>query len=269
MKLKEIPVSLIETCKLSLLSAEKIKSKQGNEFPVVVSLTTIPYRLSKVHLVIRSVLSQSVRPRHIVLWINEDMQSQIPQSLKKLEGDIFQIRLTKLHCSHKKLIHSLELFENLPVVTCDDDVIYDNNWLKSLVETHQKYPDCVVAHRVRCIKYDDEGMLLPYKQWVCGDTKDEKFYLPIGSEGILYPAGQFSDLIRNDKLFLELAPKADDLWFKAVALVEGVGCKKVESPVKDTIPIMGTQKVSLKKENVSEDKNTSQWQALEKHFNLK
>ncbi|MFV0564913.1 MAG: hypothetical protein ACK5NB_03665 [Flavobacteriaceae bacterium] len=269
MKLKELPVSLWHTLKLKLISPSKIIYANGKEYPVVVSLTTIAYRLPKVHLVIKNILSQDLRPQHIVLWLNEGLSNQIPNSLKMLEGDIFKIKFTTLHCPHKKLIHSLELYKNLPIATCDDDVIYDRNWLFSLVKTHQNHPNEIIAHKVRCIKLKNDGSLLPYKYWNCSEEENSKYWLPIGEGGVLYPAGCFSDLVMNEKLFLKLAPKADDLWFKAVALAENIACRKVEIPVKKPIPIIGTQKISLKKENVGEDKNVVQWKNLEAHFNFK
>jgi len=268
MKLKELPESLFHTLKLKFFSLEKLTKKQRNELPVIVSLTTIPSRLEKVHITIRSILSQNPKPKKVVLWVNLDHKTLIPNSLKKLESEAFEIRFTHLHCSHKKLIHSLKDFPNFTIVTSDDDCIYRQGWLRSLYETHLKFPKHIIAHRIRCIKKDANGTYLPYKQWVCNAADNPKSMMAIGAEGVLYPPGIFPDVIFDEKRFLELAPKADDLWFKAVALSNNVMYKQAENAPKETIPIIGTQKISLKKENIDQDKNRTQWIALASHFNL-
>ncbi len=268
MKIKEIPISFYYSEKLKRLPIEKLAEASGNEIPVVVSLTTIPSRLSKVHITIRSILKQSPKPKKILLWINESHQHLIPQSLKKLESKLFEIHLTHLHCSHKKLIHSIKLFPNDTIVTSDDDCLYREGWLKSLYQTHTKNPKKIIAHRIRCIKKDQDGNYLPYKKWVCSGNENPKALMAIGAEGVLYPPKIFDETVFNEKLFLQLAPKADDLWFKAMALKQGVLYMKANNSPKDSIPLMGTQKISLKKENIDQDKNRSQWQALENHFNL-
>ena len=266
MKLKELPVSIFKTYDLKLRSSNKLKTVNGDEYPVVISLTTISFRLPKVHIVIRNILSQKTRPKHIVLWLNEHLKNDVPNSLKILEGDIFKIKFSPLDCPHLKLVESIKSFSDLPIITCDDDIIYSKLWLSSLIETYKEVPNKVIAHKVRCIKYNESGDLLSYKKWNCSGSESKKSWLPIGSEGVLYPPNLFSSLITNEDLFLKLAPKADDLWFKAVALSENIFVEKVKSPVKEAIPIMGTQKISLKKENVNEDKNVKQWQALQNYF---
>jgi len=68
--------------------------------------------------------------------------------------------------------------------------------------------------------------------------------------------------------FMKLAPKADDHWFKAMSLLKGTESRQLPVRPKEPIPVISTQEIALKKENVALDKNTEQWQALEDHFGL-
>ena len=61
MKLKEYPQSFFNTLRLLLIPVSKLNDK-SNSVPVIVSLTTIESRLGKVHITLRSVMSQSVKP---------------------------------------------------------------------------------------------------------------------------------------------------------------------------------------------------------------
>ncbi|WP_442845225.1 glycosyl transferase [Leeuwenhoekiella sp. H156] len=268
MKIKELPVSIGSSLYLKSLSKKKLKEPDADSLPLVVSLTAIPSRFKTLDIVIRSVLRQQRKPEKIVLWITKEHRKELPDNLKNLTGSIFEIRDSHLYCSHKKLIHSLEAFPDKPVVTCDDDVIYRQGWLDALYESHLENPQQIVAHRIRCIKTDKAGNALAYKRWNLDAACNPERFLPIGAEGVLYPPRVFSEQVQNEDLFLELAPKADDLWFKAIALKEGRSVRQALPKVKGAIPIIGTQKISLKSENVDQDRNRKQWDALSQYFGL-
>ena len=268
MKLKHLPESIFTSLKYRLTSTQKLIEPKGNELDVVVSLTAIPSRFRILDLTLASLFDQNPKPKYIYLWINEKHMDLIPRRVKKLEGEILKIRPTSLHTAHKKLIHSLKAHPNLPVVTCDDDVLYRKNWLNMLVESHKLHPKDVIAHRGRTISYDENNNLKPYEDWHFLPDAALELFIPIGVNGVLYPPKCFGELIHNDKLFMELAPKSDDLWFKAVQLVEGVKARKADESPKPPIPIPGTQKISLRNLNVKQGMNDIQWKNLIDHFNF-
>ncbi len=112
---------------------------------------------------------------------------------------------------------------------------------------------------------------MSYTDWRYNPSRDENsaMLLAIGGKGVLYPPYALDERYDKVDLFLELAPKADDLWFKAMELLQGTPVRLSRRPVPEPIPIARTQKVSLKKENIGGDKNKKQWQALEAYFSLK
>jgi hypothetical protein len=93
MKLKEYPISFINTLKLLSIPVEKLNDNK-NSIPVIVSLTTIASRLNKVHITLRSVMNQTVKPEKIILWINENDSDKIPPTLSKLTGKLLEIKFT-------------------------------------------------------------------------------------------------------------------------------------------------------------------------------
>ncbi|MFS4456244.1 hypothetical protein [Maribacter sp. 2304DJ31-5] len=270
MKLKEIPVSIFKSIALLTRPAHKIKVRSENEVPVIISLTSIPSRLHTLHLVIRSILDQTIHPKKILLWLNESLKNDIPKQLKILEGDLFEIKYSKLTCSHRKLIHTIQNYPDTTVVTCDDDFMYRSDWLQLLYKEHLKNPDRIIANQTRYITYNDEGDLLPYKQWKYSSDKvfNPDAVIPIGAEGVLYPAKVLSEKTTDVDLFLKLTPKADDLWFKAMGLLKKTRSILATEKAKTPIPILGSQKESLKKTNIGADKNREQWLAVTKYFDL-
>lgn len=266
--IKELPKSIIYSLQLSLLPSKLLLSKK-EELPVIVSLTSIPSRLKSLHLVIKSIFNQSHKPKKIILWLNNEMQNQLPAKLKKIQSDLFEIKYTDLKCSHKKLIHTLEMYPKHIIITCDDDLIYRKKWLINLYEEHLKFPTDVIGNVAKEIKFSDKGHYLPYNQWKYDkNNTSAKTLVPVGAWGILYPPNSLSEKIFNKDLFLKLTPTADDLWFKAMTLLNNTASRQSSNPPKEPIPIINTQKESLKKENVKNNKNDIQWQALSAHFQL-
>lgn len=268
MKLKELPESLWTAWKLKHIP---LKDLQGalQSAPVIVSLTSIPSRLDSLYLVIRSLLNQTTPPKKILLWLHKDLQQKISGNLKELLGERFEIHYVDATCSHRKLVHALELYPEETLVTCDDDLMYRPTWLERLYLDHIEFPRDVIAHECREIKYN-AGTLMPYKEWKtqtqAGVTST--WMMPIGYGGVLYPPGVlYKDVTRAD-LYLTLAPRADDLWFKAMSHLRGTVTRRSRQPGKKPIPIAGSQKVSLKHTNVRENGNFDQWQAICSHYDI-
>ena len=274
MKLKELPISLFQAVRLKW-TAPKHLLGASETIPVIVSMTTIPSRLGKLALVLRSLLQQTARPEKIVVWMHEPMKDQIPASVQALidspaVSDLIELCYTPLKCSHKKLIHTIEAYPEYPIVTCDDDFMYHKDWLNTLYQEHLIFPSHVIAQQIRSITRDENGGLKPYKQWRYRPDvdQDEKTFLAIGGKGVLYPKQALHPDFKDEKLFLRLAPKADDLWFKAMELRHNTPVRRCSKLVAEPIPIMGTQSFSLKKENVDRDLNVDQWQNLSDYFDL-
>lgn len=264
MKLKEYPVSLFQSLKLWLTPPPRLmKQGQATDLPVVVSLTSIPSRLPILHLTIRSLLRQTVQPKKILLWLHHDLKSQVPKRLERLQNELFEIRFADQTCAHRKLVHTLNAYPDHTIVTCDDDLLYRPNWLKPLLEEHQRHPTAIVGHECRCIGFDNNGELQGYKAWRFeAPGASHRYTLPIGYGGTLYPVGSLHRDVTDSERYLSLAPKADDLWFKAMSLRQGTASQRSSQPPKKPIPIIRSQQVRLGDTNIKQDGNRQQWQAL-------
>lgn len=250
------------------LRASSVAEPLAMPLPLMVSLTTIPSRLHNVDLVIRSLLLQSQPPELIVLWLHDALLAAVPNSLRALESERFQILGSPFTCSHRKLIHAIEYFPERTVVTCDDDLMYPRDWLARLYSAHCAHPKSVVAHECRQITEDPSGQLLPYQQWPARRGLDATHadWLAIGYGGVLYPPKVLDSRVTQSNLFLSLAPKADDLWFKMMLMLRGTPVFCSAQPNPRPMPIIGMQKESLLKTNLRQDGNREQWQALLDYF---
>lgn len=199
---------------------------------LIVSLTSYGGRVKSVHQVIKSLLNQTVKGYKVILWLSKDefknKEKDLPKDLVNLIGERFEVMWTKDIRSYTKLVPALNKFPRSIIVTADDDIKYQDNWLELLYREHLKYPRNIIAHRAHRIKEKDKN-ILPYNMWAMRTEMYGAYYRNFltGVGGVLYPVGAMhSDVIRED-LFTKLSPFADDVWFWAMCLMNN---RKIHVP---------------------------------------
>ena len=267
MKLREIPSYHWRVIRLTLLRAKSLHSVTAPTAAVIVSFTSIQSRLHLCHLTVRSILTGTMRPQLVVLWLNEELKGKVPHSLRKLVGSRFEIRYVANDEPYLKLLPSLHAFPQSAIVTCDDDMMYAPDWLEILYADHQRFPQDIIAHMCRRIEHDESGAARPYLLWKREKTYSASYQtlLPLGFAGILYPADSFNKEVHHAAAYRALAPKADDLWFKFMSLRNGTTSRKVSRASGTPMMISGSQTVSLSSTNCH-DGNLLQWEAIVNHY---
>ena len=181
---------------------------------IIVSLTSFPAALPFATQAIQSILDGSVLPDKIVLYLTAQQfpNSKIPSELKDLLAlnSIFEIRFyNELIRSYTKLIPAIQDFPNDIIVTIDDDVLYHKNMLKYLLNRHKKYPNAIIGHRIRRIRYNAR-----YKSWklykhisvLKFSFKPSFRNLQTGVGGVLYPPYSLHKEMLKPNVFMQLAP---------------------------------------------------------------
>lgn len=183
---------------------------------VIISLTSYGRRVNDVlPFALYSLLSQSYKPDKIILWLDENWNNEnLPQRITKLkEKRLVEVRYCKDIRSYKKLVPSLELYPDDIIVTFDDDLYYRPNLLKRLIEGHENYPNSIITHRAHRFVIKNHEVLR-YDQWEqCISDEMGNDVFPTGGAGCLYKRSLLHEDVINDKLFMELCPLADDVWF--------------------------------------------------------
>jgi hypothetical protein len=240
--------------------------------PLIISLTSIPERYNKLHLCIEALLRQSIKPDHLILWLS-DTDTKIPNSLQNLTKRGLEIRFCKDIRSFKKIIYTLIEFPSALIVTADDDTFYPSTWLEALFLAYQKEPEFIHCHRAHLITKNSEGTIKRYKEWkFCAEGIEYPSLLlfPTGEGGVLYAPGMLNKEVTNEKLFTSLCPTQDDVWLKAMSLLNNNYCKKISRQKTSFTQIKGTQKKALWKENTAAGavKNDDNIKAVFDYFNL-
>jgi hypothetical protein len=227
----------------------------------ILSLTSHSTRIQSVHLAVESIGQGRLKPRRILLWLaDEEADRALPDSLLSLVERGLEIRYTPdlgPHTKYYPYVASQEVHAD-PVVTADDDIIYEHDWLAMLVEAHEREPDYIHCHRARRVQL--EGChFAPYGSWgPAPDSAPHPLNFCIGASGAIYPAAFLSALRRHGTGFLSVCPQADDVWLNWVAHREGFPVAQVASTWPQYREIPASQVVSLSRINIGEGGNQLQ-----------
>lgn len=189
----------------------------------IISMTTIPDRMQDIHYAIYSIIKQSIKPEKFILYLGRDKfpngENDIPQRVIDFKKYGLEFRFVEDVRSFTKLVPALDEFKDKTIVTADDDIFYKQDWLKKLAETHKQYPDDIITHKHKNIKFNDNNPL-PYKLWTDNIEKCASYNnLLMGVGGVLYPPNSLYKDVTDKNIFLNLCPTNDDIWFWAMAVL--------------------------------------------------
>lgn len=229
----------------------------------IVSLTSHPARINTIHRCIESLLKQTVEPYKIILWLAKKQfpkkEEELPQNLLNLKSDLFEIRWTEDDLKpHKKYYYAMKEFSSYPIITVDDDVIYDEKLIEYLMNSYINFPKCISCMRANLMLFKSNGTLRSYDNWIYDYRllRDIPSYqlLPTGVGGVLYPPQIFKDNLFDKESIINNALYCDDLWLKFNAVYNGVAVV-VPQNVLAYKEIPNTQDVGLWKQNVFQNNN--------------
>ncbi|HGN1344074.1 TPA: hypothetical protein ACKRMM_005915 [Pseudomonas aeruginosa] len=276
-KLKMLISSIYYTFLFSIRNIFLIRTRKNNSItkkhPIIVTLTTYPKRINTVFLTIESIFSQTVSPEKVILWLYKEDKTLIPNSLKRLQKRGLEIHFCDEDLrSYKKLSYTNNFFNTHSIVTADDDILYPKNWLEELYNESLKYPNTVICHRGHDISISNNE-IESYSTFMKNktySTNPSSLLIPTGCSGILYPIGSLSidASYKNSHIFMQLAPDADDFWYKFVCLKNGFLAKRVHSENKHFPPIISSLKDGLFHNNVRNNQNDKKLLSTINYFEL-
>ena len=195
---------------------------------LVVTLTSFPPRYHCLRKTIVSLLMQDVRPDRTVLWLATGAENHPPPEISNLQSFGLEIRFCDDLRSFKKIIPSLEVFPDAYLVTADDDLYYESDWLRKLLDGFDPSHPAIVCRRAHRPKLE-RSRLAPYGAWDHDIVSDaiEPCIFPTTGHGVLYPPGSLAPEVAEREVFLELCPHADDVWLFVMALRAGSHFRQV------------------------------------------
>lgn len=267
-------ISRLHTLKYTVYHWLKRSSGVNSEprnIKLLVSLTSYKPRLETVFLTIESLLAQTFKPDKIVLWLSatEIKAAELPNSLVNLKARGLEIRWVDENVkSYKKLVYVAENFSDYHCVTCDDDLMYPSWFLHDLHASYQQHPECISAYRCRAMNKIDNNQLLPYNQWLFHNSQVPSYNVfSTNGGGTWYPPNTLSKQI-TDRVFMTICPSADDVWFKAMSLLNHTKTVMVKPESIDFTTIYANKSQADTLWATNSKTNDQQLKAVFEHFKL-
>jgi hypothetical protein len=256
---------------LSHLAIPNTKEFRNVSWDHVISLTSHPARFATLGTAIDQLLNQHLIPRYIYLNIAKSDLDKLPVAIKNLEtGGILKINSCADLGPGKKLIPTLKLEENLPIIVVDDDLFFETDLTIKLMVQHHLTPKSIIASRVHKIAYERDGSIAPYKHWSknysLSNGPDADFFATSGA-GTLYKKEFFHDDVLDEESYKALSLHTDDLWWYVQSKRVGVMTKRMPGYNKLEF-IAGTQEDGLWHTG-NQDRNDPNLQSLIKKYSIK
>jgi hypothetical protein len=243
-----------------------VSKPHGLSAQLIVSLTSYPPRYRTLSKTLKSLLMQTVRADRVILWVAHSDATKLPKNVLELQSNGLEIRTCDDLRSYKKIVPALSCFPNSYIVTADDDLYYDPDWLRTIVGgvvSEQPVIACRRAHRPRF----KDNEFAPYNCWqhdaVTGGLIESCLF-PTTGAGAIFPPGSLASEVGDRQIFETLCPDADDIWLFVMALRAGSRFRQV-GPGFAQVCWDGSQETSLLESNLGGG-NDRQLRAVLRHF---
>ncbi len=186
---------------------------------LICSLTSIPPRIEKVDKVISCLLSQTLKPDMLILWLASDEfpegEKALPPQLLRLKEFGLTIKFCKNYKSYKKLVPALIEYPDDYVLTFDDDIFYDENVVKNLWASSQKHPNCACCYRTGRIELIDDKISPISNNILIWNHPNDATYKNVimSGTGTLFPPHSLHEDMKNEEIFMKLMPSNDEIFF--------------------------------------------------------
>ncbi len=252
-----------------------VNSTEQRDKKIIVVIPSFPPRLKRLDRTIKSLMNQTVKADEIVVYLSvETKDTDIPERLRDLEKYGLKIKTgyDNIIC-HKGWYYGMQEYPDDIIIIVDDDCIYDDDVIESLMESYKKYPNAISARRAHKMLLDENKKLLPYNKWQfeCKEYDNPSMhYFVTQLGGVLYPPKIFKNkLTFNLELVMEYCPNNGDIWLKFAEFLDGIPVviAKAHKHIHPML-IADSQYCGLVYDNVGQSKNDMYINNLIRNFNV-
>ncbi len=209
------------------IKGEKLDKK------IIVSLTSYPKRIKSAGIAIASIMNQTYRADKIALTLNEAQfpNHKFPKIIKEeIKAGLEIIWIKDDLKPHNKYFYAMQKYPNDIIITIDDDEVYQQNLIESLIASYKRHPESISCMLARKIIIQNDK-ILPYTTWTMdiAENTPSTQLLALGIGGVLYPPRIINKELFNVNAIKKLGLKADDLWLKIMQIITNPPVKVVKA----------------------------------------
>ena len=192
----------------------------------IISLATYPKRLEKLKKVIPTLIQQTLKVDEIIVNIPDNLSDVDYYQYELLQKQFSQILIKKRDArwrSANKYIWTYNDNPNAVIMTCDDDILYENTRFEELYNEWQINQDCIICHEINPMLIVD-GKIKIFNS-IDIKLKQREFgkYL---TGCCLFPPHCMdgTDLFNFDQFFKMTNACHDEIWFWILTTLKGIQC---------------------------------------------
>lgn len=229
---------------------------EPRECPIIVSLTSFPQRINIVTKTIHTLLSQTLKPDKVILWLADEQfsnkENSLPKELLDLKNNGLSIEWYKDIRSYKKILPSLKAYPDAIIITTDDDIYYANDTVETLYNSYKEFPNAIHAHRCDWLTLSDDNIIWDktrelYKDKHKGEISFRNRLTGYGA--VLYPPHCLYKDVCDEELIFNTIPTHDDIWLWAMAVLQGTKTRLVKGYSESIHYVENSQQYGLCKIN--------------------
>jgi len=213
-----------------------LKDYQGvtdvkREIPIIVSLSSTRENYKELPITIYSLLNQTLKPDRIILWLDEDYEdlTYLPYEISQFIKNGLEIKFVKNKGLYTQTYYPLKNFSDSIIVTANDSIYYQKNWLKNLYLSYIAHSSDIQVDKALMVDLNKS-----FKKWNFIRVKNCASFLhfPIGKYGVLYPPNCFKKEVLREDVYSKKIKDNCDLWYWVMALVHDKKIRVVENSTK-------------------------------------
>ena len=197
-------------------------NKVKREIELVVSISSNIKNFDKLPATIYSILNQNIKPDRFILWLDENECDllNLPYEITRFVKNGLEIKFVKDLNSYTKTVNAFKEFYESIIVTAEDYVYYQKDWLSKLYISYITCPNNIHVHKAKNINKTCKQITNLSNCLFAREEKARYNYMVINQGGILYPPKCFSKEAMREPIFLKYAPNSPDIWFWVMALAQ-------------------------------------------------
>ncbi len=211
---------------------------------IIVTLTTIPSRVKSLQPVIDNIIKQSLPPDRIELYIPKEYKKR---SFSSIDPYDFPNGCDIIYCDEDygpatKILPAIQKYknQNVTLIYCDDDRLYDEDWIKRLVYMSEQYPNSCISENGFSLawlffKLWQKQLRIRYKllRILSLGIWNPKRKMPSENEGFYDIAEGFGGVLIKPHFFPsevfdipDILWTVDDIWLSGMMEKNGINIRK-------------------------------------------
>lgn len=194
---------------------------------IVVSMTTIPERASRIMPALRSLLDQTCPADRILLaWPAHSLRTNAPYPAPPALPAGVELLGCEDYGPATKLLAALRVEPNAAIVAVDDDVLYPRDFVETLLNAHRAAPKAALGYRGWQLEPETDPRDLDHV-FATAVAIPTPVDVLLGTWGYLVPASAFDDAVYDFGSYPPEVRWVDDVWFSGHLARRGVARKVI------------------------------------------